>query len=231
MNYKKNKYIFLVDQETFVILAKIDSLIIANAICKGILNTSVMVVSIPEIYNDLKNYELTQQPTYHQGQVGTAHAAKIIQNMDKSTIFSLREVKTVPDTVVSKKSIANIRNFGFELLEENCNRYTSTLSNYIREDAFFLAVNNELKKCNLEKNMFSLGIQNWANIYGTSSEIAFKKLKVDYDSYTMGILKINAIWEKYAEKINMLNTVRDILIMFYTEFETEMFLTGNLNKL
>jgi hypothetical protein len=45
------------------------------------------------------------------------------------------------------------------------------------------------------------------------------------------MLKINAVWEKYSEKINMLTTIRDILKMFYDEFETEIFLTGNLNHL
>ena len=230
-NLKKHKHIFLIDQETFIVLGKIESLNIANSICKGILNTSVMVVSTLEEYVDTKNYILTQQPTFHQGRFGTGHAAEIVQTIDRLVIFALKEIDNIPDHIKLKKSITDIRQFGFELLEENCNRYTSTLLNYFHTESFFLAVDNEIKKSNIDNKIFSPGIQNWASIYGTSPEIAFKKLKIDYDSYTIGMLKINAVWEKYSEKINMLTTIRDILKMFYDEFETEIFLTGNLNHL
>jgi hypothetical protein len=224
-----NTKIFLVDQETFLIIGKVETVSIANALCKGLINTEVMIVNIELEYDDNKNYHLIQHPTIHTGLYGSANAAKIVYDLSKLKKYDIRlSADELSNNFLQKRNLFNIRKKGIEILEQNCHRYSARLVNSFEDGIFLQYISKELDRSFPELGQYSDGILNWARLSNTTPDAAYQQLKLEYSSASINILKLHAIWNKYVFKINLLDNLKDIIVCLQYDFETEMFLTYDL---
>lgn len=220
-----NTSIFVVDNETFLILCSTDSIRVANAICKGLINATTMVVSINQEYEPDKHYYLLQTRTV--GKYGEGNAAKISNTLEKNKRHALEEVLDVPDRFLERKELVRIRKYGIEHLEKGCIRYSARLVNFFEDSVFLHFISRELELCDPINNLFSDGILEWATIYGMVPKAAYHELKMHYDSTKISVIKIHALWNKYTDKINTLTNIKDIHLCAINEFEVEIFLAGS----
>lgn len=218
----KNLKIFLIDNETFGILAECQSIPISNSLTQGLINTTTMVVIIDKLYDLSKNsYKLVQQKIL--GKIGEANAAEISSAVNKKNRHSVQIFYDPPERFKERKELARIRNYGLEHLENGCKRFTARLLNFCGDQFFYSFINDELKKSNLETQEFSSGIVEWANIYQVTPRIAYNELKMQCESISISVIKINAIWKKLAERINKLHDIKKIHVCAIHQFESEMF--------
>jgi len=215
--------IFIVDQNSFYILNEVENTRIANAICRGILNISLMIVSVDDNYSSEKNYILCQQPSIHMGKYGAGNEAEILTTEIIFGKHKIKEIDFIPDKIIRLKEIISIRKIGFEILEQNLFRYMGLYSRFSEDDMLLHIVSKELDSCDPKNNVFSNGIHSWAKIMNVSVETAYKELKFDYDCTSVTILKLHAVWNKFMNLINSLNTLEEILQCVQINFETEIF--------
>lgn len=213
-------YLFLVvDQETKGILTKCSSITIANAVVKGILNSSSMLVPYSNINNTkintysentIDNYKLVR---FHNSKfsnfkpmTGEANVYEIGNNKEKKA-FDLVEMdqSSINNLWIEKRTLANFRANKIRTLESFCERYSARLVNFFGDELLFQNLSNELSKVDVKNNDYPISIIEWAEINNISPNAAYKELKLQYESTTISIMRIHAIWNKYVEKINQLN--------------------------
>jgi len=220
--------ILIVDQATFIIIGKTESIQVANAICKGIMNTSCMVVYLEKELNPEKNYILMQMPIAG-GKAGPSNTALISTQLKKNLRrYDISEIFEIPEHIEKNKHLFEIRKKGFELLEQSCMRYISRLVNFIDDDLFLNAISRELDNSNPDIDHYSDGILNWADILNIDPRAAYQQLKLEYDSSSISIIKMHAIWTKYVDKINLVDTEQEILQLVNRDFEVEIFVSGDV---
>ena len=212
-----NSQIFVVDQESFLVLCKTDSIRVANAICEGLLNTSTMVVSVAETYSETRNQILIQNRANNK--LGEGNAAKHCDMLPKDVRHDLKSCGEVNKTLLKKKELCLLRKEGMEILEKNCIRFSSRNVNFINDDVFLYSIGNALKDAN------SPVIQEWAEIKEVSYAEAKNELQMIHDSVTISTIKMNAVWRKFVDKINTLENRRDIISWAMYNFERELYLS------
>lgn len=220
---KNNYKIFVVDQITFGILTETSSVSVANAVCKGILNTSQMTVSINYDFDTTKNYILTQPKIVQKH--GEANTAKIIDQVEGYKRFGVEEFEPNED-FLKKKELASHRKYGLDLLEKNIARFLSRNQNYIDNASLMSVLSTELPKCSPNDNLYSPAIKEWAIATNHDNFSSYNFLKMQYDCHATSILRFHALWTKYADKINELYTKRDIHICALYDFEHEVYASG-----
>jgi len=209
--------IFVVDQESFLVLCKTDSIRVANAICEGLLNTSTMVVSVAETYSETCNQILIQNRANNK--LGEGNAAKHCDDLPSDIRHGLTNTGKLADTLLKKKELCLLRKEGLEILEQNCIRFSARNVNFINDDVFIYAIGQALK------DDHSSTVQEWADIKGVSYAEARNELQMIYDSVTISTVKMNAVWRKFVDKINTLENRRDIISWAMYNFERELYLS------
>jgi hypothetical protein len=223
-NYSKNVYrIFVIDQITFGILTEVSSMSIANAVCKGILNTSQMVVSIDTPLDLNLNYILTQSKIVQKH--GEANAAKIIDKVENHKRYGL-EIFDPDEVFLEKKKLAENRKYGIDLLEKNITRFLSRNNIYADNEGLMSVLSVELPKCDINKNFYTPAIREWAIASKVDNFTAYNFLKMQYDCFSASTLRFYALWIKYVDKINQLSSKRDIHMCALYEFEHEVYASG-----
>lgn len=213
--------IFVVDNETFTILCDTDSIRVANALCKGLVNATTMVVSLQREYDSTKHYQLLQSRSV--GKWGEGNAAKIDDSVEKKIKHDIKEIE-ISEELIKKKELVKNRKYGLEHLEKGCIRYSARLNNFIDDSVFYSFLGRELDKSNSETNTYSDGIIEWAEINEISPFAAYQELKMHYNSVGISTMKIHALWTKYSDKINELTDRVEIHTVAINKFEREMFL-------
>lgn len=209
--------IFVVDQESFLVLCKTDSIRVANAICEGLLNTSTMVVSVAETYSETRNQIIVQNRANNK--LGEGNAAKHCDDLPSDIRHGLTNAGELADTFLKKKELCLLRKEGLEILEQNCIRFSARNANFIDDDVFIYAIGQALK------DDYSSTVQEWADIKGVSYSEARNELQMIHDSVTISTVKMNAVWRKFVDKINTLENRRDILSWAMYKFERELYLS------
>lgn len=216
-----NTKIFVVDNESFLILCKTDSIRVANALCKGLVNATTMVVSIDQPMDLSKHYQLIQSRSV--GKWGEGNAAKIDDSVPKNKKHQIKEVEITEDQL-KKKELTNNRKYGLEHLEKGCARYSARLVNYIDDSVFYHFLSRALDDSSPEQETYSDLLKEWAEINGISPAGAYQELTMHYKSAGISVMKLHALWTKYVDRINELTDITDIHIMAINKFEVEMFL-------
>jgi len=216
-----NTKIFVVDNVSFTILCDTDSIRVANALCKGMVNTTTMVVSLYQEFDSNKHYQLLQSRSV--GKFGEGNAAKIDDYLPKNKKHAIIEVE-IADTLLQKKEILKSRKYGLEHLEKGIIRYSARLINFIDDSVFYHFLANDLANSHPDQNIYSDRIVEWAEIYGVSPFGAYQELKMHYDSVGTSTVKLHALWSKYSDRINKLTDIKEIHMVAINKFETEMFM-------
>lgn len=220
--------IFVVDQSTFTILGTTESIRVANAICRGIMNTSTMVVSVNKDYDKSKHYVLKQMPIAG-GKNGAANTAMPSNDLKQYGIrYDIENVEEITVDIKRNKEIFEIRKIGLESLEQSCMRYLSRLVNFYEDTIFLSTISKELEKSNPQEETYSDGILDWANIMNVSPKAAYQQLKLELDSASISILKMHALWTKYVDKINLLTDQEKISQILNRDFEVEIFVGDDI---
>jgi hypothetical protein len=224
----KNLKILLIDNETFGILAECQSIPISNTLTNGLINTTTMVVVIDDHLDSFNDYKLVQQKIL--GKTGESNAAKFSLTIDKKVRHSVELFNNPSERFKERKELARIRNYGLNHLENGCKRFSARILSFYGDECFYSFINDELKKSNLKEEKFSDGIIEWAGIYQVDPRVAYNELKMQYDSISINMIKINAIWKKLSEKINKLTDVKEIHVCSIYDFESEMFFGTKLKN-
>lgn len=215
--------IFIIDTIEFIVIGEVNSVRIGNAIVNGILHTSMMVVDIESSYDDKKDYILTKKPQIPPRD-GYANDALT----DKNLIGTLKqndliEIETISDRILKIKEIFTSRKFGLEYLDKWCLRYLSKSSIYRNDGIVLQYIKNELEKSNPELEVFSDGILTYSDIMQTTPLDAYRQLRLDYDSISIWLFKISAIWSKYSYRINQLTSIPEMIQLLDLNLHAEIY--------
>lgn len=219
----------VVNRENNLIYSMCNNSAIANAVSKGFLNSSVMVIPYsiynrPPYINDyFKNESLTCK-LLHQLNYGSttleSNLGEKVEQTPSKTLFDIVLVDSnhSQDWIQTRK-IANLRNVTLSNLEHRLKRYMARNKEYFYDEVFYNFLSKNLNLCVPEQNIFTTPILDYANIIELSPKQAFYDLKLKHDSFELCVFRHSALWHKYVDKVNCLvEENRQI----YLNFESEL---------
>lgn len=231
------QYLFLVvDQETFGVVTRCPTISIANAVSKGILNTSPMVVFYPytsisgginAYRDDLKlNYQLVRRGSkiVNTGYIASeCNVAKIVEETPSKRFFDLVEYpkELLSQDWYAKRHLANIRADALMVLEQRCERYLSRSKHFIGDEIFLQFLGKELDLCDPKTVSYTPAIQEWADINNRQVDSAYQELKMHYESSSISVMRIHALWNKYVEIINSKKEKSEMEDALFFQLESE----------
>lgn len=231
------QYLFLVvDQETFGVVTRCPTISIANAVSKGILNTSPMVIFYPytsviggvNSYRDGPeiNYQLVRRGSkiVNTGYIASeCNVAKIVEETPNKRFFDLIEYpkEFLNPRWYAKRSLANIRADAMMVLEQRCERYLSRSKHFIGDEMFLQFLSRELDRCDPKTVNYTAAIQEWADINNRTVDDAYQELKMHYESSSISVMRIHALWNKYVDIINSKSEKSEMEDALFLQLESE----------
>ena len=221
-------YLFLVvDQETKGILTKCSSMAAAIAVSKGILNSSPMLVRYPylnhkvnQYHTDIQiNYKLVRPSNNLSNMPSEVNVYETVEKNNSAKLFELVSIDA-DERWLEKRKLANFRSEKIEYLETTCERYMSRVKNFTGDELFFQYIGKELDLVDVENNQYPGSIIEWAEINAVSNKAAYYELKMLYESMGITMVRVHAIWSKYVDRINKINTQEEYeqLLNFESDF-------------
>jgi hypothetical protein len=231
------QYLFLVvDQETFGVITRCPTISIANAVSKGILNSSPMVIFYPytgisggiNIYRDdiSLNYQLVRRGSkiVNTGFIASeCNVAKIVEETPSKRFFDLVEYpkEFLSQDWYAKRWLGNARADAIMILEQRCERYLSRSKHFIGDEMFLQFLGKELDLCDPKTTTYTPAIQEWADINNRAVDAAYQELKMNYESSNISVMRIHALWNKYVEIINSKTEKSDMEDALFMQLESE----------
>jgi hypothetical protein len=231
------QYLFLVvDQETFGVITRCPTISIANAVSKGILNSSPMVIFYPytsisggiNAYRDdiSLNYQLVRRGSkiVNTGFIASeCNVAKIVEETPSKRFFDLVEYpkEFLSQDWYAKRWLANARADAIMVLEQRCERYLSRSKYFIGDEMFLQFLGKELDLCDPKTTTYTPAIQEWADINNRTVDAAYQELKMNYESSNISVMRIHALWNKYVEIINSKTEKSDMDNALFMQLESE----------
>ena len=190
----------------------VNSLPAAHAVSLGIPNTSVMNVLLPEVqefrtrsYRNDVTANLTLVKRMVQASVPCeANVALQVNETKNNRLFDVIPMQAFEPDWFAKRKLANARANGFITLEQKLERYMARAKTFSGDEIFIPFMAEELKKES------SPAIEEWANIRGVTVQEARVDLEIKVKTAQLVVSNLNAVWEKYVERINTLNTFAEI---------------------
>jgi len=231
------QYLFLViDQETFGVITRCPTISIANAVSKGILNSSPMVVFYPYMgvsgginsYRDNLNvnFQLVRRGSkiVNTGFITSeCNVAKTVDETPSKRFFDLVEYprELITEEWIAKRKLGNARADSLMVLEQRCERYLSRTKHFIGDEIFLNFLSKELTNCNDEQDYYTPAIHEWADINNKTVGAAFQELVMYYESASISVLRVHALWNKYTEIINSTTDITQMEDALFLQLEAE----------
>lgn len=228
---KKMGNVFLVDQETFGIVAYNTSIPVMHALSDGIQNSSVMTVVLLPPDDRFKNAGLDNSLlTSHHILLRSNTQALIPSECNVAKVANINQMFAVTDMDASlvtpewiaKKQLAKNRLIGLWLLEQKIERYMARAKFFAGDDYLIPFMRDEIQKCNVDNRVYSDAIVEWASIAGITSDEAFHLLSNRVSSANLIVSRLHALWFKYVNKINALSNEIEILDLVRLNLESEL---------
>lgn len=225
---KKTSYHLVVDQETFGILTTSASVAVANAVSKGIVNSSTMTIVLFGTqeklfqYNKNTSINLTLIKQVTRANSATDSNLGLIKDTKNNLLFDIEDNSQVTEQWMAKRQLANDRQQGIISLETKLERYLSRVKTFTADDILYATLVDELKKCNVEQSQYSNAVTEWAEIVGIEPFAAYQELSVYVRSVGLSVLRLHALWTKYVDLINNLTTKQEILDCVNGQLEMEL---------
>ncbi len=229
------EYLFLVvDNQTNGILTRCISASCANAVAKGILNSTVMVIKFPFFRNDHAinryqddiriNFKLVKPYSKDKEEIkpldpdSEANNFQYALSENSHRPFDLIDLdkKYITKEWIDRRKLSNLRSKHIRNLEAICERHLARFKSFVSDEIFYNYIGSQLTQYNT-----SPAIQEWADIYGISYQAAHDELKMHYESVGIATVRINAIWLKYVDYINTKYLDQE-LVDLYRNVETEL---------
>ncbi len=231
------QYLFLVvDQETFGVVTRCPTISIANSVSKGILNTSPMVIFYPYVgvvggintYRDNlnTNFQLIRRGSkiINTGFISSeCNVAKIVDETPSKRFFDLVDLpkEFLTEAWLEKRKLGNTRADALMVLEQRCERYLSRVKHFIGDEIFLNFLSKELYNCNPDNGNYSHSIIEWADINNKTPSDAYQELKMYYESSSISVMRIHALWNKYSEIINSVTDQNQMEEALFIQLEAE----------
>jgi hypothetical protein len=233
-------YLYLiVDQATKGVITYSHSASISNAVSKGIMNSSCMLIHFPFLagkhdinryLEDLSlNYKLVKKhdPEFSNFKFmdSEMNVAESTNNVPSGKTFDFIPLdrELITDQWLEKRRLGNFRVINIRSLEMNCDRYLSRFKQFTADDMFFPYLTEQLQLVNVENNIYPESIIEWAAINDTTPRAAYNELKMQKDSMDISIMRIHAVWNKYVEKFNSVSTKEELArLELFGHLESEL---------
>ena len=230
---KKNNVYIVVDQINYGILTTAISLSVATAVAKGIPNASIGTLLVPERMNYFNNFAYINDTRYNCVVVkkvtmatthGDINAGRAVENTPNGRLFDVIEMPAgeINDEWLDRRRLANARSYNIMLLEGKLERYLSRVKHFTGDSIFIPYMDNELKKCYPEQNSFTPAVCEWASIAEMSPAEAFNELTVKIGSVQLSVARVNALWEKYVDRLNNLVDGKEMSSILNASLEMEL---------
>jgi hypothetical protein len=213
----KNYIFLIIDQENKGLLEYTYSASVANAVSKGISNSSVMLApianfdkSVIENYgnNFRNNYKLVRKDitVYTNSKMMTSecNVCEVTKDVAVNKVFDLRPL-VVSESWIEKRKLTAFRVSKLKILETTCDRYLTRFKTFTGDSFFHQYISKQLDITDIENEKFAPAIIEWADINGMSPKASYYDLKMKYDSAGISVVRVNAIWNKYSDMINAVN--------------------------
>jgi hypothetical protein len=233
-------YLYLIiDQASKGVITYSHSASISNAVSKGIMNSSCMMIHFPFLVGkhdinryleDLSlNYKLVKKHNpefsnfkFMDSEMSVAESTDFIQS---GKIFDLVPMNQdlITDGWLEKRRLGNFRVVNIRSLEMNCDRYLSRFKQFSADDMIFPYLSEQLQLVNVDQDIYPASIIEWAMINSMTPRAAYTELKMQKNSMDISIMRIHAIWNKYVEKFNAVSTAEQLTSLeLFGHLESEL---------
>lgn len=232
---KKSLVHLVVDLKNYgVLTCSHSSIPVANAVSQGLLNTSVQNIFLPEKVEYFKNYNtqaierekncLVVKQTPFALTAGEGNIGRSVDRTANKRLFDVVEMTSeeVTEEWIKRRHLANLRLQSLVLLESKLERYMVRLKSFSGDEMFVPFMAQELNQCDMPLGVFTPAIIEWANIAGVDPATAVNELSMKVRSYLLSISRLNAIWVKYVNKINALETLAEMTSCLNDSLEMEL---------
>jgi hypothetical protein len=233
-------YLYLiVDQATKGVITYSHSASISNAVSKGIMNSSCMLIHFPFLagkhdinryLEDLSlNYKLVKKHDpefsnfkFMDSEMNVAEPTNTVPSGKTFDLVPLNQ-ELVTKQWLEKRRLGNFRVVNIRSLEMNCDRYLSRFKQFTADDMFFPYLTEQLQLVNVENNTYPDSIVEWAAINDMAPRAAYTELKMHKDSMDISVMRIHAIWNKYVGKFNSVSTKEELAeLELFGHLESEL---------
>jgi hypothetical protein len=223
------QYLYLVvDRETNLVLTRCQNASTANAVSRGFLNSTVMVINRPKCFHNdkMQVYHKDSQITFklitnNFSGISSLEANVGEKNNSSKYNFDLVEYDNSDQQWIDKRELANIRSNIFSTMESKIERYLARFYSFVGDNILYQYLSQEFNRCNPENDYYSESIIEYSKILLITPREAFNDLKMKYDSFCLTTVRYSAIWEKYITSINATNEYSNINY-FYACIESEL---------
>ena len=221
------QYLYLVvDRETNLILTRCRNAATANAVSRGFLNSTVMVINRPDFFQDdrMRSYGTTNQISFKLTISNFSGISSLESNVgeklyNKNHYFDFIEYQTENQEWKEKRQLANTRSKIFSIIESKIERYLARYISFVAETMVYQHLSNEFQNYDDTNCTYSDTIIEYSKIVSLTPKEAFDDLKMKYDSYCLTTIRYFAIWEKSILTINSLAEFTDKI---YADIEAEL---------
>jgi hypothetical protein len=223
------QYLYLVvDRETNLILTRCQNASTANAVSRGFLNSTIMVINRPDFfYNDkMQKYHDNSQITFKLTTSDFSGISSLEANVGEKITnsnynFNFIEQSNLDQIWIDKRTLANTRSKIFSTIEAKIERYLARYTLFVGDGILYQYLAQEFDRCEVKDNYYSESILEYSKILSMSPNEAFNDLKMKYDSFCLTSVRYAAIWEKTIIAINSMNSY-DNVNYFYADIEAEL---------
>jgi hypothetical protein len=219
------QYLYLVvDRETNLILTRCQNATTANAVSRGFLNSTVMVINRPDFFQDdrMRSYHTNNQISFKLTISNFSGISSLESNVGEKSYsethyFDFVECDIENQEWKEKRKLANTRSKIFSIIESKIERYLARYMSFVAEMIVFQHLSQEFH--NNDSDIYSDAIIEYSKILSLTPTEAFNDLKMKYDSYCLTSIRYFAIWEKSILSINSQTKYTNLI---YADLEAEL---------
>lgn len=176
----------IVDRENGAVVCSTPTAHHAVSLANGLINCGALYVN-PDLNH--VNYNFNDCTTNYQ------------YFITSNKFTALDAIRTPAEWTQFRKQIMDRLNALFTL-DYFAKTRTAFVENFYNTPMFTAILATELEKCNVEKNIYSPAIEEWASLQNVSPEIAYKELKITYTDISMTYIRNHAIYLNFVNQIN-----------------------------
>jgi hypothetical protein len=173
---------------------------IASIICMGLLNSRWL--SISRHYNFLSNYKnINFDDLSVNHQITLSEKAVSIESMQDRLVTSEWTEKRKL-TLEKRKALTS-----WEWL---CRGPVSRVNTYYAWPTLLPFLIKELSNCDIEKQVYTQSIIEWANIQEVAPDVAVRELEMKVEGIGLTYMKNFAFYDKFARQITMSSSIEEV---------------------
>lgn len=197
-----NSKIIVYDHSNMGILCEAPSDEIASALVLGLVNGDWQSISRGPDNKIPSNYDYLSLDKHYQVSISNLNpSGRSVISMDK---------RLITDAWIEKRKLIFEKRQALISYEWICRFYTSRVSNFYGWSNMLPFLLEELNKCDVDNNIFSDAIIEYANIQEINPEAAYYDLRRKSDDIGFSYLRTYAVYEKMSKLISLSSTKEEV---------------------